>query len=508
MTTATSMGECTPGVSEDCYSGPPETQDVGVCHAGTRECKEDGTFGPCFDQQTPLTEQCQTPEDENCSGVTEPCAPGTVFYAKAWVPSTGEALLIDLKRDDAGDVHVVGRTGSNGIVDLGNGLVADNESFIVQIDAAGDALTLEPWTSRGNLTLSASPPDVLLGSKGEAGLLNIPSTWPARAYETSYGGSEVAEWVIGNALGVPSGPDSCHSFIYQTQRGSTTEDLFVGGLYRYSVEIGGQTLTTSDDEHDLMIARLTDTAGTSSYVSTIQVGRTAAGAIALTPDGDVVMLAHVTAPVSYEGMPIEATGNGYLLAKFEGEDGSLMWTRWIPTNVGTNILCAAPLHQLKVLSDGGVVAHLRGAVTVDGQDYPGVFSAVRFDPSGNALWVHPVANAIAETPNFGFVGLYPTDSAVYWIGDVNGLLDYGNGSVGAYTSTFRTDPVIARLSRETGALEWVHHIPMDGTVAASVVMGDGGILVGGVFSGNAVVGGALLDAGVAEKAAWFAKITP
>lgn len=62
-------GPCRPGETLDCYTGPPGTEDVGVCVGGQRVCDENGQFGPCSDV-TPATELCATPLDEDCDGIS------------------------------------------------------------------------------------------------------------------------------------------------------------------------------------------------------------------------------------------------------------------------------------------------------------------------------------------------------------------------------------------------------------------------------------------------------
>ncbi len=84
---------CTPGTSQDCYTGPAGTQDVGPCAAGTQTCRDDGTWGSCEGEELPATEACDG-EDNDCDGVTDngnpgggdacntglpgPCQPGTL----------------------------------------------------------------------------------------------------------------------------------------------------------------------------------------------------------------------------------------------------------------------------------------------------------------------------------------------------------------------------------------------------------------------------------------------
>jgi hypothetical protein len=55
-----------------CYGGSSETQGVGICHGGTIGCDLFGNV-VCQGQQLPLPENCSTPADEDCNGVSEGC---------------------------------------------------------------------------------------------------------------------------------------------------------------------------------------------------------------------------------------------------------------------------------------------------------------------------------------------------------------------------------------------------------------------------------------------------
>lgn len=70
------MCVCKPGDVASCYGGPPETEGVGICTAGTMTCvPEGGAFGPCIGDQGPEQEDCDTPEDDDCNGQSnEPAA--------------------------------------------------------------------------------------------------------------------------------------------------------------------------------------------------------------------------------------------------------------------------------------------------------------------------------------------------------------------------------------------------------------------------------------------------
>lgn len=69
ITGSTGCGDgcaCTPGETELCYSGPQGTEGVGVCAAGQRTCKPEGTFGPCEGEILPALEVCGDGLDNEC----------------------------------------------------------------------------------------------------------------------------------------------------------------------------------------------------------------------------------------------------------------------------------------------------------------------------------------------------------------------------------------------------------------------------------------------------------
>lgn len=62
---------CVPGTVEPCYSGPPGTEDVGVCRGGVKHCLVHGLgYGKCEGEVVPTPEVCDGyGRDENCNGI-------------------------------------------------------------------------------------------------------------------------------------------------------------------------------------------------------------------------------------------------------------------------------------------------------------------------------------------------------------------------------------------------------------------------------------------------------
>lgn len=64
---------CTPGTASACYEGPAGTEGKGICKGGMHTCLADMTFDACVGQVLPGSEDCNTPEDEDCDGATPAC---------------------------------------------------------------------------------------------------------------------------------------------------------------------------------------------------------------------------------------------------------------------------------------------------------------------------------------------------------------------------------------------------------------------------------------------------
>ncbi len=156
---------CVPADTAPCYTGPPGTQGVGPCAAGTQTCNGLGTgFGPCMGEVLPAPEDCMTAIDEDCDGSTPPCEPpGKHLWSKDFGNDANwqEGLAIDT--DASGNVYLGGRF--SGSMSFGGptltALLVD--AYLAKLDASGNHV----WSKSFGDASDQAVTDVAIGPSGE-----------------------------------------------------------------------------------------------------------------------------------------------------------------------------------------------------------------------------------------------------------------------------------------------------------------------------------------------------
>lgn len=81
---------CKEGETRSCYSGPPGTENIGICKAGTQRCAA-GQWGICLGDTKPQEEQCGDRTDNDCDneidegcGTTGPFSPDQTIIARGF----------------------------------------------------------------------------------------------------------------------------------------------------------------------------------------------------------------------------------------------------------------------------------------------------------------------------------------------------------------------------------------------------------------------------------------
>lgn len=125
-------GVCQPAATEACYAGPPGTEGVGVCRAGSLTCAEDGSgFGACEGEVLPgETEGCTGAADLDCDGHLAGC-----LGADQWVlPVAGDLVPAAVAASTDGEATVVGWARA---LDIGLGAQGDGETWSLAVARVG-----------------------------------------------------------------------------------------------------------------------------------------------------------------------------------------------------------------------------------------------------------------------------------------------------------------------------------------------------------------------------------
>lgn len=133
---------CEPGSSAPCYDGPAATKGVGTCEAGLMTCNDDGmSYGACDGQILPATDDCMTPEDEDCDGAPLLCP--LTYLASNAIPWTGNG---DIHRNIAltPDGNAMVLASFEGMIPVGPMPVmstgAGTDLLLVKVDPLGQVL--------------------------------------------------------------------------------------------------------------------------------------------------------------------------------------------------------------------------------------------------------------------------------------------------------------------------------------------------------------------------------
>jgi len=125
---------CTVGTTQPCYTGPPNSVNVGTCKAGTQQCVN-GTWGSCTGEVTPTMEVCSDDLDHDCNGqggcADAACASTDMCQSEVDTCNEGGMVYV---------MHV----SYTGQVDVTSGMVS-----LCSGDAAGDGVSCGPTLGEG-----------------------------------------------------------------------------------------------------------------------------------------------------------------------------------------------------------------------------------------------------------------------------------------------------------------------------------------------------------------------
>lgn len=137
---------CMPNTSADCYEGPANTENVGLCKAGLKTCNADGTYGACTGQVLPVIENCALGDDEDCNGASAGCT-GIAHWSKAYGSADNLQFGSHVRALSDGSIIVTGEF--SGTIDFGcktlSASSGSTDIFLLKLDTKGTCVFVEQF---------------------------------------------------------------------------------------------------------------------------------------------------------------------------------------------------------------------------------------------------------------------------------------------------------------------------------------------------------------------------
>ncbi|MCY0994941.1 hypothetical protein OV203_47880 [Nannocystis sp. ILAH1] len=379
--TTEGLGECAPGDSRSCYSGPDGTDGVGACQGGEQECGPDETWGPCVGEVVPAPETCDEPGDEDCDG-EDPCLGDGAF---AWGLTFGQGGDDQGRRvafDGAGNVVVA--AWGNGPIDFGGGVLENGgrDVFLAKFSPTGDLL----WNKRF----------------GDA---------------DDQGGPEYGFAVT------PAG------------------DVVLAGHFHGAIDFGGGPLVNPSPVADIFLVKL-DGDGEHVWSKSFNAGEhTAVQDLAIADNGDILLTGGFYGFLDLDDVGLSGNGDADIyVARFTAA-GAHVWSRGIGDSVAQHGLGIA----VDAAGNSYVTGLFRGTIDPGGGPLISVGSEdiflFKLDPAGATVWAKRFGDVGGQGANAVAVD---SKGRVSITGAVNGGVDFGGGlfkepAVFSYLAQFDTD---------------------------------------------------------------------
>ncbi len=479
---------CKSGEQIACYSGPANTAGTGICAMGLQTCNPDGMgFGPCLGEVVPLpSDDCMTPADENCDGVSAVCAGET--YWGLHFGGAGDDTAKVVAADSKGNVIVGGLF--SGSVSIGNFMlssVGGNDIFVAKFDKMGNPLWAKSYGSASSLeeiedlTVDAADSIVFGGEFSDsidfgAGMLSAVARDGFVVKLAPDGSTQWAVKLSGNQ-------DQIVDSIAVDPQGS----VIALGLYESAPDFGAGQLPTQGTV-DLYLAKLSGQNGSVMWSKGFADAYPQAnvGEVETGPDGSIYLAIPYLGNADFGcGSTFEFTLDA-LYGKFD-TNGNCDWIK-IQGDQGDQWAWDTKLDQNGNLF---VVGDFKSQLNVGGQ----VLGATATD-----IWIgkfDEISGTHQWSKDFGGSGdqrgsrvTVDNDGSPIFVGEFLGNLDFGAGTWQNADGT--SDGYVVKLGPVTGEHKWSRHFGGLGIQRARAVAADldGNVFVAGHFENSIDLGDA------------------
>jgi Beta-propeller repeat len=501
--------ECFPGELVSCYSGPPQTENIGLCRGGQRRCSDDGAqLGPCEGEVTPAPiDNCTTLQDDDCDGSIGPQCSGTPVWLKVFGAENGNDEGLDVAADPSGRVIFCGSYEVG--FDLAPGIALENQteaatSFVAGLTPAGAGVwgVGEDGGPDGEQFFRLAR-GVAVGPNDGAAYVVGDNMTSLYAKKVSSAGAVLWDMSFGLVTDAAVAPHASGLVLI----GSSTE----------ATDFGGENLPPEGGA-DVVVASLT---GAGDHVWSRRFGPTGdqqAGGIAVDGGSNVLIAGCFQAAIALGcgEMLADPSNNGaYFLAKLSPA-GECLWNVAFPSagGGGQDGGCSA---RVAADASGSVVftGSVQGAVDFGGGALDGDGRGVavaKFTPAGAHVWSKRFGVAQTQTLTIEDVAVDPTGNALL-TGSFVGQLNFGDTEDTQMEKTIgpvaMTDGFVVKLDT-AGNFTWSYQIASSNEARGVGVAGDaaGSVLVTGWFDGELTLGDLPPQNNLGGRDIFVAKLSP
>jgi hypothetical protein len=494
---------CAPGSKIDCYSGPDGTKGVGICQAGKKSCRMDGSgYDACVGEVKPKAESCAAKEDENCDG--HDCVQwAELFGDDASQLATGAAV------DSHGNIYATGAF--YGAIHFGNKtLISAGEAdiFVLKLSPDGKPIWGQQFgdgSLQDNSLVAVDASDnVFVTGRSPTPISLGGALVPAGLFVAKLDSDGKYVWGKGLTTNAGcTGSDSNINGLATTLQG----DVVLGGYYCGTIDFGEGLISSDSVSRDGFVAKLKGADGTVNAADQTW-GKVFGQALSQELDGIAVDSAgSVLMAGTFSGSM--SLGPGDFLSSTGGSDAFIakLTPAGLPSwHVKLGDGADQAMVAIAVDSTGGpiVTGTFEGTVDFGGNKITkGTSFIAKYDSDGAYKW----NNIITTTAVAASVALDSDGNAIV-AGIFSGSVDLGKTPLNATGPGLET--FVAKLSA-AGTLSWIKRFgdstDLLGAGASVAITGLGEPILVGRVAGPIDFGtGTLTPAG--EVDVFVAKLSP
>ncbi|MFO0758069.1 MAG: SBBP repeat-containing protein [Byssovorax sp.] len=498
---------CAPGSTKVCYSGPPSTVGVGLCHGGMQSCLPSGSgYDACAGEVTPVPETCMTPGDDDCDGLTNEeglgcvcppdsmiacytgpagtagmgiCKAGTATcnaQGTAYEPCEGEVLPQIENCNTPDDENCDGSPGPCAADPAwGKGFPAPGGMNVrmVAVDAQGNVIIGGQF--HGTVDFGGGP----LVSVGNPGF-NI--------YVAKFDGLGNHLWSKRFGDGVGSTGQSVQGLAFDA-----TGNILMTGAFSGTINFGGGVFSgPGANSTDIYVTKLDPNGGhiwSHQYGNANQSHYEFGTGITADPAGNVLVTGNFYSSIDFGGGLLSLQNNNSLFILKLDAAGNHLWSKGSGAASSVSTIAADGVGNVLVTGDFAGTMNLGGApLQSQGQD---LFVA-KLSSTGAHLWSKRFGDVSGE---MGRSITADGDGNVVITGNFDKTLNFGAGNLGGGAPSGTHKGFVAKFDPNGGHI-WSRGFGDVYADSMSVAVDAGkNVLIAGEVRGNVDFGGGAIPGG-------------